>query len=845
LHTPEYEAPVRGDPDDLLMIAGSGFDSADRVIYQAMDARRSLDGSVPATNTTEAGTVPIVQRDNPKYALTVKLPSQMRKGRPYRLWVVTAGNEWSTPVAINDPRPEWITPAFIYSSADLAHLGRVLRIVGQNLAGADGHALEIRLDGARERAYILTVPPAATPDAQAVQNHVATALLPARIVPGLYSVSIRGKGLDWVALRDQKLEVRPDPRDPPTFSIDDPAYGGCHADDAADDSGCLARALEAAGRAGSGVVRIPPGHWDVMTAGQAGTNGFLIPPQVQLRGAGPDSSFLARHGAQRPGGDPLLTATSHNSVTGLTFTDDWRFRALAQSRQVIQLGPLPVGDESRAVTSHLVEEIIITDNRFIHIGRAVTDDGGRPLARIFITANVFGAYSDAIGFPGSPAVVWEPFRIDDTVVRNNRFIPGSYLDLTAKQGVLASGMGAARRVDFSANVVDGSSSENLQESDDPPGFRAALFWNMNNSVERLLVAENQIACSGDKVGDGEAISIDGSGGTQGFEETTAVAAAGSDWITVRGRLNAEQRGRKAPEGYYRNGHWVQIVAGPGSGQTRRIVSYTEDPTHSTVTFRIAPAWDVVPSSRDGRSVVQRQFWEVAIVGNSVEHRSPPCRKSNMSAPTGGLIGIWAPSADVTIEANRQWDTDGIQFAQGHSARTPTCPTCSNNTTIQTALEIRGNFIDGEYDWSSDCSNGGIRGQMGASPTPESPPPVVGYGISISHNTIIHADGYRGGGINIPLTSYPGPPPGNWPFIQNLLIFHNTLGDFEGTPPAGKCNRAQRERSGIRLEGNENIRYSVLYGNQCERVARPLADSGLGTLKICSGDPPGSCECPAR
>ena len=79
------------------------------------------------------------------------------------------------------------------------------------------------------------------------------------------------------------------------------------------------------------------------------------------------------------------------------------------------------------------------------------------------------------------------------------------------------------------------------------------------------------------------------------------------------------------------------------------------------------------------------------VGNSIEHRSPPCRKSNLTAPTGGLITIWAPSADVTIEANRQWDTDGIQFAQGHSARTPTCPTCFNNTTIQTALEIRGSI----------------------------------------------------------------------------------------------------------------------------------------------------------
>jgi hypothetical protein len=406
-------------------------------------------------------------------------------------------------------------------------------------------------------------------------------------------------------------------------------------------------------------------------------------------------------------------------------------------------------------------------------------------------------------------------------------------------------MGAARRVDFSANVVDGTSTQNLQEADDPPGFRAGLFWNLNNSLEMLLVAENQIACSGDKVGDGEAISLDNSGDTLGFDGTPDIAAAGPDWITVRGQLNAEQAHHKVPGGYYSNGHWVQILAGTGFGQTRRIVSYTQDETRSSVTFRIAPAWDIVPGGPQGRVVVQRQFWQVLIVGNSVEHRRPPCRKSNLSARTGGQIGIWGASADVTVEANRQWDTDGIQFAQGHSERTPSCPKCGNSTFFQTALDIRGNLVDGEYDWSTDCSNGGIRGTFGASPTPESPPPVVGFGISISHNTIAHADGYRGGGIDIPLTSYPGPPPGKWPFIQNLLIFHNQLRDLEGPPPTGQCHRGQRERSAIRLEGNENIQYPILYGNQCERVAKPLADSGLGTLKICSGASPGSCECAAR
>jgi hypothetical protein len=460
-----------------------------------------------------------------------------------------------------------------------------------------------------------------------------------------------------------------------------------------------------------------------------------------------------------------------------------------------------------------------------------------------VTANVLGGYICGIELRGTSSLVWEPFRIDDSVVRGNRFVPGSFVDLSTKQGVLASELGAAHRVDFSANSADGTSVENLQEPDDPPGFRAAFFWDTNNSVERLLVSQNQISCSGDKIGDGEAISMDGSGNTYGFDGTATIAAAGSDWITVRGKLNPEQARRRVPDTYY-DGHWVKILAGTGFGQSRKITSYTQDEATSTVTLRVAPAWDVVPGGPKSRIVVQRQHWQVAIVGNSVEQRSPPCRKSNLTGPNGGVIALWTPSADVAIEGNRQWDTNGIMFAHNYTVTTPSCPQCGSGSFSQMALEIRANRVEGEYDWTSDCSNGGIWASLGASPTPESAPPVLGFGASISHNIIIHADAYRGGGIDTPFTWQSGPPPGNWPLIENLLIFHNEVSDVEGPPPAPKCHIAQRERSGIHLEGHENVRHSVLYGNHCEHVATPLADAGLGTLKICSNASNGSCECPS-
>jgi len=843
LHTAGYESPVRGDPDDLLMIAGAGFQPRDRVVYRAMDAPQPAAHIMPSGNTAQWGIAPVLQRDNPQYALTVRLPSEMQKGRAYRLWVVTAKNEWSTAVAINDPRPQWITPSYAYSTADIAGLGRYLRVVGRNLTGGSGQPLEIRLRGKKEGSYTLRAQELSR-DSPAVQNYVATARLPARMSPGLYSISVRREGLDWIEIPDQQLEVRPDPPKLSVFSPDDPAYGGCHPDDASDDSPCFVRALTAAGKAGGGIVRIPPGHWDVTTTA-LGADGFLVPPNVHLQGAGAERTFILRHGPQRTqGSDALLTLTGHNSIIGLSFSDELRFHSReAEARSVIQLGPMPVADESNSGASHLVQDIVISNNVFLHVGCVMTDAAGRPLARLIVTANVLGGYISGIELRGTSSLVWEPFRIDDSVIRGNRFVPGSYVDLSIKQGVLASELGAAHRVDFSENIADGASVENLQEPDDPPGFRAAFFWDTNNSVERLLVAENQISCSGDKVGDGEAISMDGSGNTFGFDGTVAIIAAGSDWITVHGRLNAEQARRRVPDTYY-DGHWVKVVAGVGFGQSRKITSYTQDEAASTVTLHITPAWDVIPGGPKVRIIVQRQHWQVAIVGNSVEQRSPPCRKSNLTGPNGGVIALWTPAADVAIEGNRQRDTNGIMYAQTYSVMTPSCPQCGLNVLSQAALEIRGNRVEGEYDWSSDCSNGGIWGALGASPTPESPPPVSGFGVSISHNVIIHADAYRGGGIDTPFTWLSGPPPGNWPFIENLLIFHNELQDIEGPPPAPKCHIAQRERSGIHLEGHENVRYSVLYGNRCERVATPLADAGLGTLKLCTGATQGSCECPS-
>lgn len=843
-HTPGFEAPVRGDPDDLLMLAGWGFESGDRVVYRAMD---SADGvhphGVPASNTAAEGTAPIVQQGQPPYAITIRLPMEMTQGTAYKLWVVTAHDEWSDPVPINDARPQWVSPAYVYSSVDLAGLGRVIRVVGRNLRGA-----KVRLAGSGG-SYNLESRVADPPRADAVPDYVVTAALPPRIPAGLYTVSVRRPGLGWIDLPAQKLEVLPDPAPLPTFTLGDPKFGACHPDDTADDSPCFARAIEAAASAGGGIVFIPPGRWDLTAPAHPDgtTDGFIIPRHVQLQGAGPDKSRIVRHGQvlpRRP--DAMLSLIGDNTISGIGFSDEVHFNALPDSRPVIQLGSTTGVAEIDSKGSHFIKNVVITGNTFLHIGRGIISGQGRPIARLIVTANQFGAYSHGIDIPGNSGNLTEPFHIDDSIVRGNRFVPGSWVDLKSWQGPMASGMGAGRRVDFSANVADGASAEDLQDPQDQPGWRAGNFWNINNSVEMALISENQVSCAGDKDGDGEAFAFDSSGDTIGFNGAPAVQASGPDWVTVRSLFLHEQVGQQIPRDYY-VGHWLKIVDGPGLGQTRRIVSYTEDPASAQVIIHVAPDWDVPPGRDVGRVVVGRQFWQVYVVGNDIEHRAPPCHKSNLQGPYGGEIVLWTPTADFVIEGNRQRDANGILFNMGYSANTASCPKCYISEFLQTNLEIRDNRIEGEYDWTSDCGEAGIEGRWGASPTPESPPPITGFGVSISHNFVAHSDGPRGGGIDMPLAANAGPPPGHWDFMENFLIFHNQVQDMTGPPPGEKgCRRwGQKERSGIRLEGEQNIRDTVLYRNSCERVDKPLVDAGLRTLKVCDGAAAGSCECQPR
>jgi hypothetical protein len=841
MHTPGYESPVRADPDDLIMIGGTGFDASDQVVYVAANgpAADSHPEALPRHSDATRGRAPVVQVGDPPYAITVRMPPQILKGRAYRLWVVTARNEWSDALAINDPRPQWFSPAYVYATADVAKLGRRLRVIGRNLTTEAAALTRIRLLGPHD--YELATVPAPA-GSSVMAQYVAEAVLPAALLPGRYRVSARRSDGDWVEIPEQRLEVRADPRPQREFTLGDPRFGACHPDDTLDDSECFARLLEAVSRAGAATIVIPRGTWLLSTpaARASADDGFVLQHDVQLRAAVPGASVIRRHEAVDPRhSGPLLTLTGRNLVSGVTFMDDARFKSLAESRPMLRLGPL--NDRLSVSDSHEVADVVITGNVFLPVGIAITDDAARPLSRIFITGNRFGAYSEALNLPGGAFHAGVPFRLDDSIVRANRFIPGSYLDLAARQGTIASEIGAARRLDFSANIADGNSSAALQDPSDPKGFRAAFFWNMNNNLENLLIAQNQVSCSGDKDGDGEAIAFDGSGNTFGFKDAPVISAAGDERITVSASRLSDLQGRALPRAAYYRGHWLQIVDGPGVGQVRRIIGYEEDIAAGTLTVHIAPRWDVPPRGGVSRVAIGREFWQAFVVANEIDQRHPPCQKSNLTGPNGGTIAIAGATADSVVEGNTQWDTNGIYFNQTYTTRTPSCPDCTDATTFQSSLEIRDNRIDGEYDWSSDCSYGGILGSYSSSPTPESPPPTVGFGVAISHNTIIHADSFRGGAIDFALTWYSGPPPGNWPYIRNALVFHNRLRDITAPAPRSICRYGQTDRVGIRIAGKQNVRDTVLYANRCQQVDKPLFDSGGRTTRVCSTTD--SCECP--
>ena len=838
---PTHESPVRGDPDDLLLLAGANLSADDAVVYvETADTSKPVlpPPSVPTDATAERGVATVVSVASVPDSLTVRLPAAMKPGQSYALWVHNGENGWSNSVRINDARPLWITPAQVYSTDAVASLPRHLKVVGRNLQAESGGITRVRLSGPTR----IVLDAADDGDAATtVERFVAKVTLPERLQPAQYTVEVSRDGRSWEAVPGQSLLVRPDPPAAREFPVS--AYG-CRADDAEDDIPCVISAVRAAQEAGGGAVIVGPGTWwvgDSTSAGVTVRDGIVLPVGVSLRGAGATRTTITTGADWSPAAHTaVFTLQGNNRVEGITFGDARVHRPEApSSAPILQLGKAyyrvdPHGDDE----PHSVEDVTITHNIFART-RIAIGDGGMPVARLYVTYNEFGAYETGLAPAGDRFNLATPFRIDDSIVAYNVFKPGAYLNVSIGQGTIASMLGASFRVDFSDNIADGAATEYLGE-DDARGWRAAFFWHLNGNHEMLLVSQNSATCTGDKAGDGEAFSYDNNGGTFAFPRAQTVLDATATAVTVPNALAARQFGRDVAVASYYVGHWLQVGQGAGVGQSRKIQSYRID--GQRVTFTVEPAWDVPPEAGKSRVTIGRQFWQVYTVDNHVDHRKPTCLKSNRTRPKGGVIALWAQTADSVVSGNRQYDSDGILLNQQYSAEDAACPACTAWTMQQSFVEVRDNVIDGEYDWKSDCSFSGIGAWNAASPTPGSPPVVASYGVSIAHNTIRRADGLRGGAITVPLAWHQGPEPHEWVVVSNLLIHHNELTDLAGPTPSRGCDNDQPARMGINVDQGELVWRTVLYANRCTNITRPIQDSGRQTVKVCDPGLTNACEC---
>jgi hypothetical protein len=822
-HSRDYQSLVHAGPDEVIAIGGYGFSASDRVVYGAQSGPHP--GAVPTHDSADSGLAPVISVGDPPYSLTARLPRAFQAGHPYRIWVVNAANEWSAPITVNDPRPLWVSPSEVNASADPARLGRKLRVIGRNLRPNAGQSARIRLQG--PATYILT-PDNPEDPASSVPDYVLEAALPTHLTPGNYTISVSRDARTWVEVSSQTWEVKADPPQLATFSIDDSRFGSCRANDEQADNSCLERAIAAATAAGGGTVVIPTGTWDL-----SATRGLVLPVNVELRGDPDHSSRIVRHDILHSHPRALLTVAGHNIISDLSFSDAEPTPSEAASRPIITLGEGPP-------SATPVSDVIMVNNDFVRVGRAI-EDSVRPLIRLWITHNRFGAFDRDLQLVGDRYSTEAPNLIEDSIVRWNTFIPGSFLDVPGYQGVLASELSSSHRLDFSNNVADGTAVEALQNPGDPKGWRAAFFWNLNGNQELTLIAQNHISCSGDKAGDGEAIAFDSNGDTYAFDGAQTVSGATATTLTLRSELAAELIGHSVDRARFYRGHWIQVVEGPGAGQVRKIQSYNQDTASGTVTFTVTTPWDLPPRA-GARIVVGREYWQVYTVGNEIDQRKPLCQKANLNYPSGGQITYWTPTADSVIDGNKQYDTSGILLKVNYNAAAPGCRECGNGVEFQAGLEVRNNLIQGEYDWDSDCSRSGISASMGIVPTPNTRPPLLGIGLAIDHNRIIHADGLRGGGINFAVAWHMGPPPGKWQMLQSMVIQHNSFEDLDGPAPRPACRTGQDQRTAIRLEGSDNLRNTVLYANDCRSVTHPLFDGGKNTVRLCDGGPAESCVC---
>ena len=517
---PTYESPVRGDPDDLLLIPGYGLAANDTVVYESVTDTTHPPvhpASVPTTSTAALGVADLVSAADAPYSLAVHLPAVMTANQSYVLWVRAPDGTWSVPIPINDARPLWITPDSAHSAAVLADLPRTFKVVGRNLQPGPGTAAatQVRLIGAATgTTYTLTAKNTANDSANttaALERYVAEVSLPATLTVDQYSVQVSRDGTSWVPLLGtgrsaaQTFNVTNDPQAIPpskTFRVSsytDPVYGPCLPNDDKDDTYCIIKALKDALAANGGNVVFDSGTWTmrepgVYTPGLNFSNrmsvpcraptelcgvswyGIIVPVNINLVGqgaTGAGATTIERWNTwveSDHGNSPLIgfTLQGNNTVSGINFADKIDYTGGLVGAPELALGLSWGRSRLYGPTDPVVvSNITIADNLFTQPFIAI-GSGGLPTDHVYIVSNTFGgAWDSAISIeddPGddtnltNPSRPYDdrPFSFSDSVIAYNTFYPSSWQAAGGGGGTVATKLASTARLDFSHNVADGS-----------------------------------------------------------------------------------------------------------------------------------------------------------------------------------------------------------------------------------------------------------------------------------------------------------------------------------------------------------------------------------------------------
>lgn len=235
--------------------------------------------------------------------------------------------------------------------------------------------------------------------------------------------------------------------------------------------------------------------------------------------------------------------------------------------------------------------------------------------------------------------------------------------------------------------------------------------------------------------------------------------------------------QKTSAGYYQE-HWLQIAAGTGLGQARKIISYT-DPSATQVSFTVSPAWDVVPA-QDSLVTVTRQAWHAYVVDNQID--------GNGCSVHAGSISLQGMATDSVVDGNSINEARDIALVSGYSAYS------ANPDDVTSFYQNFQYFVDMQNNSVSSCDANGFAYVDGVAVLFNAQIDAVGagtspvtnnYGIRLGSNRITGAN--KQGAVLLTNNSLAQT---NARHSQSPLIYANTLSGVT------RCNSASS--TGIKI-----------------------------------------------